>query len=346
MNLTLDINEALAVYRTLGGILNWVLLGLCAPTVACIAWQSTGRKPMTPKADRFLMWSVTAALGAGVLLVCYLHLAIYHSVPLKLPAEFAPMINRWISAMAKASPGGLAPYDLASPPRFFMPPWLENEKFLFWFFCYALMASLAYAKATTKSLRLLLQGLLAVQVLILTLATKVLTDPLPNFFSEVNQWFLPLSPMERLKVFMQLYPRMVFFYNAHYMWIHPPLLFISYAALTIFFAACVSMLLTGDREAELLGYTYASPGYIALTMGMLLGFPWALQAWGPNWWWDPKIASSIMMWVVFSTYLHARLYLSRRGMWSFVGWLGILCFAAMVFTICASYIFPGEHTVH
>ena len=31
-------------------------------------------------------------------------------------------------------------------------------------------------------------------------------------------------------------------------------------------------------------------------LGMLLGYPWALQAWGPNWWWDPKICSSLMMW--------------------------------------------------
>ncbi len=52
------------------------------------------------------------------------------------------------------------------------------------------------------------------------------------------------------------------------------------------------------------------------------------------------------MWVVFSTYFHARLYLSRRHMWRFTALLGILSFVAMVFTVIASYLFGGQHTVH
>ena len=150
--------------------------------------------------------------------------------------------------------------------------------------------------------------------------------------------------MDRVGLFMRMYPKMVFYYNAHYMWFHPPLLFLAYACITLTFVTSVFMLFRRELAIEKIGYDFAKFGYFMLTLGMLLGYPWALQAWGPNWWWDPKICSSIMMWALFSTYLHTRLYANKRGMWYFSSILGILCFAAMIFTFVSSFYFPGEHT--
>ena len=144
---------------------------------------------------------------------------------------------------------------------------------------------------------------------------------------------------------MGLYPRMIYYYNAHYMWLHPPLLFVSYALVQMTFLTSILMFFTRAKGIEAYGYACAKWSFFFLTIGMLLGYPWALKAWGPNWWWDPKIASSIMMWAVFSTYLHARLYLSKKGFWYILASLGVVCFVAVVFTFVASYIFPGEHTL-
>ncbi len=346
MILSPGLTKALDFYRVTGAMIHWTLLFLAVALGVILLCQVVSGRQWVWRAGFYLICICAVVLGAGVLLVCYLHMSIHQSVPLSLPPRLASMVNGWMASMAKGGSPSFPPYDPSAPPRYFMPPWLENEKYLFWFFCYSLMAVVAFIKTKSRLFRALVQGLLVLQVLILVFVVDPFQAPLPGFFSEIEQWFLPLAPMERIKVFMQLYPRMIFYYNAHYMWIHPPLLFISYAALTIFFAGCVTMLVTGSAEAEQLACAFARPGYIALTMGMLIGFPWALQAWRGNWWWDPKISSSIMMWMVFSTYLHARLYLSRRGMWSFVGWLGIVCFAAMVFTLAATYMFPGEHTVH
>jgi cytochrome c biogenesis factor len=151
--------------------------------------------------------------------------------------------------------------------------------------------------------------------------------------------------MERVGLFMRMYPRMVFYYNASYMWVHPPMLFLGYACITLTFATSVFMLVRRDEAIEIVGYAFAKLGFLLLTVGMLIGYPWALKAWGPNWWWDPKICSSIMMWSVFSTYLHARLYAGRKGMWYFTSVLSILCFIAMLFTLLSSLYFPGEHTL-
>ena len=86
-------------------------------------------------------------------------------------------------------------------------------------------------------------------------------------------------------------------------------------------------------------------GYILLTAGMLIGYPWAIEAWPENWWWDPKICSSIMMWLFYSAYLHIRIYSHKKLMWHFEAVLGVLCYVSLVFTYVMSYFFKGEHTL-
>jgi ABC-type transport system involved in cytochrome c biogenesis permease subunit len=125
---------------------------------------------------------------------------------------------------------------------------------------------------------------------------------------------------------------------------HPPMLFISYASLVITAAACVFMLRKREKVYDDIAYRYAKIGYILLTTGMLIGYPWAIEAWKDSaWWWDPKISGSIMMWVLYSAYLHARIYSGR--MWSATACLGIICFASLVFTYLLTYIVPGIHSV-
>jgi cytochrome c biogenesis factor len=207
------------------------------------------------------------------------------------------------------------------------------------------MALLAHIRLQHHRLRAILSLFLAVQVAILFFIANPFIKPLEKFFNEIAPWFaVGQSPMAKVGLFMKLYPKMIFYYNAEYMWFHPPLLFVSYACITVTFITSVFMLVKRDIAIEKAGYDYAKLGFFMLTLGMLLGYPWALQAWGPNWWWDPKICSSIMMWAVFSTYLHTRLYANKPAMWYFSSFLGILCFLAMIFTFLTSFFFPGEHT--
>jgi hypothetical protein len=207
------------------------------------------------------------------------------------------------------------------------------------------MALLVHFRLQSHRFRALLHLFFAVQIAILYFLADPFNSPLQKFFGEIAPWYSPgQSLMAKAGYFMRLYPKMVFYYNAEYMWFHPPLLFISYGAITIIFITSVFMLVKRDLLIEKIGYEYAKLGFFMLTLGMLLGYPWALKAWGPNWWWDPKICSSLMMWAVFSTYLHTRLYANKKSMWYFTSILGIICFLAMIFTFLTSFYFPGEHT--
>jgi len=326
------------------------LLLLVLAVLSCLCGLSGGvnltrQSPVLSRTTTILFVVTTLVFMAGFLWISWFHYHIYQNIALEIPANFAEMLNRQLTMMNKGAEYGLPLYNPDSPPRYVLPLWLENEKYYFWFMCYAVMALIAHLRLQQHRLRAALHILLAVQVAILFFKTDPFIDPLPKFFEEVGPWFsAQMAPGQRFGFFMRLYPKMTFYYNAHYMWFHPPLLFLSYACITITFVASVFMLVKRDPDIERMGYDYAKLGYFLLTLGMLLGYPWALKAWGPNWWWDPKICSSIMMWAIYSTYLHTRLYANKPVMWYFSSVLGIVCFLAMIFTFLTSFFFPGEHT--
>jgi hypothetical protein len=335
----------IALFSRAGNVLSGAVFA-CAMLLALTGVMHL-RRPQAGL-DRFagpLFIALILMTGVGFAWICWFHLQVYLQLPLELPARAADLLNRQLEIMNRGKPYGLPLYDPDSPPRYLLPLWLENEKYFFWFLCYAVMALVGHCRLRHPGFRAALSLLLAVQAGIVHWGANPFFQPLSKFFAEVGPWFTQdMTAFQRLSLFMQLYPRMQFYYNAEYMWFHPPLLFLSYACITMTFVTSVLMLAKREPEVEGLGYAYAKLGFFLLTLGMLLGYPWALKAWGPNWWWDPKICTSIMMWAVYSTYLHTRLYANKPFMWYFSSLLGILCFLAMLFTFVSSYFFPGEHT--
>ena len=333
------------IYSQVGSLLLLVLLisSLLSGMHGIVNLAS--KKPVWQRSSTVVLWLANILFAAGFLWICWFHYRIYLNLPLEFPENMVGWLNRQLNQMNSSASYNFPLYDAASPPRYKIPLWIENEKYYFWFMCYAIMALLVHIRLQNHRLRAVLSLFLAVQVAILYFSVNPFSNPLPQFFNEITPWFAAgQSPMIKAGLFMKLYPKMIFYYNAEYMWFHPPLLFVSYGCITITFITSVFMLVKRDVVIEKAGYDYAKLGFFMLTLGMLLGYPWALQAWGPNWWWDPKILSSIMMWAVFSTYLHTRLYANKPAMWYFSSFLGILCFLAMIFTFLTSFFFPGEHT--
>ena len=335
----------LALFSRVGAVIAWGLLLLSMFIGTSGLVNLVRPAPVLERRAGHLLLLLAVVFLAGFAWIAWFHWQLYLLLPLELPSVIAEHLNRQLAAMNQGAAYSLPLYDPAAPPRYLLPLWLDNEKYYFWFMSFAGLGLLAHRRLAHRRFRAVLHLLLAVQVLILFLAVDPFAAPLPRFFAEVGPWFTQnLPPGQRFALFMQLYPKQVFYYNAEYMWFHPPLLFLSYACITLTFITSLLMLARRETALETMGYGHARLGFFLLTLGMLLGYPWALKAWGPNWWWDPKICSSIMMWAVYSTYLHTRLYANRAFMWYFSALLGILCFLAMLFTFVSSFFFPGEHT--
>ncbi|MCZ7355962.1 MAG: cytochrome c biogenesis protein CcsA [Candidatus Methanoperedens sp.] len=267
----------------------------------------------------------TALYVLGFIFLIWFHIQIYTAVLIEYPAILRQMIP-------------------VENSRFVIPLWIESEKLYFW----AMTTSIFAMTIRRKDIISFLSLVLALFSIIIYFFSNPFKDPLPILNSEITAWYAGQvsGDVSIFQIAGTLYGRIEYYYNSTYMWLHPPMLFIAYASLIITFAACVYMLLRRDTLYDDIAYGFAKPGYILLTMGMLIGYPWAVEAWKDSaWWWDPKISGSIMMWVLYSAYLHAHIYVGKAKMWNVTACLGIICFASLIFTYLLTYIVPGIHSV-
>ncbi len=232
--------------------------------------------------------------------------------------------------------------------HFYIPVWIEDEKFFFW--TLILAGLVLFSRYKDRVWQTALGALLAIFGVLTFFTSNPFGEPLKDFHASYIRYSMTavanVDPAVKAQAYYPLYGKMVGFYNSEYMWIHPPLLFIAYATFAVAFMGGILMLTRRDDVYEKLGYSYAKAGFIVLTIGMLLGYPWALTAWsGEPWWYDAKINITLMMWVLYSAYLHARLYTHRRGMRVTTAVLNYLGFFGVVFTYVSTYLIPGIHSV-
>lgn len=119
-----------------------------------------------------------------------------------------------------------------------------------------------------------------------------------------------------------------------WMAVHPPMLFLGYAAFTIPFAAAIGNLLTHDKRWEAIATNWMRISWLFLTLGIGLGGFWAYEVlgWGAWFWsWDPVETSSLIPWITATAYLHAHLRY-RHGEYGFIApLLAIISFIMVVF---------------
>ena len=279
----------------------------------------------------------TILIALGFMVLMWFHFKIYNTIEVIYP--------EYVTSYMYQTSG----IELTSS-RFAIPLWIETEKLYFWALCLSLFTwqiSRKY-RESAKGIILSLNVILSLLVITTYLYSNPFTEPLPIVHSEITNWSQAIAaqnPQIVGQMAMQLFGRITYYYNTMYMWTHPPMLFIAYASLAVTFAACVFMLLKKDEVFDKIAYSHAKIGYLLLTVGMLIGYPWAVMAWDGDWWWDSKINGSIMMWVLYSAYLHTRIHLRKKGMWETTAILGIVCFISLVFTYLLTYIVPGIHSV-
>jgi cytochrome c-type biogenesis protein CcsB len=133
--------------------------------------------------------------------------------------------------------------------------------------------------------------------------------------------------------------------------IHVALAIISYGAFSVSFAAGVLYLIQPEEGKrglpkpallDEIGYRAVIFGFPLLTMVVILGAVWAQVAWGSYWSWDPKETASLLTWLVYGAYLHARVargWVGRRA-----AWLLMAGFGCVLLTFFGNLFFGGLHS--
>jgi cytochrome c-type biogenesis protein CcsB len=133
--------------------------------------------------------------------------------------------------------------------------------------------------------------------------------------------------------------------------VHVAVAIVAYGTFTVAFASAVLYLVNTDQgrrglpSRELLdeiSYKAVMVGFPFLTLTIVLGAVWANEAWGTYWSWDPKETASLVTWLIYGSYLHARVVRGWRG--ERAALLLIVGFAAVLFTYFGNYFFGGLHS--
>ncbi len=118
--------------------------------------------------------------------------------------------------------------------------------------------------------------------------------------------------------------------------LHPPTLFIGFAAFAVPFAWAIASLAGHGTQDEFelfkLARNWILLAWLFLTIGIVLGSWWAYEelGWGGYWAWDPVENSSLLPWLTATALLHcSRVYKPRT---SISLWLIILCL--LTFSLC------------
>jgi len=125
---------------------------------------------------------------------------------------------------------------------------------------------------------------------------------------------------------------------------------VAYGVLTIGFVAAVLFLVQNRRNSiwlpdkeilDVISYQSVVIGFPFLTLTIVLGALWADIAWGKYWSWDPKETASLVTWLLYAVYMHARIMRGWRGTKTAI--LLMAGFAAILLTFFGNYIFTGLH---
>jgi ABC-type transport system involved in cytochrome c biogenesis permease subunit len=120
---------------------------------------------------------------------------------------------------------------------------------------------------------------------------------------------------------------------------------LSYSLMTVAFVTTCSGMLVRDwgDDPEFFGrcrqasYAIARLAFPLLTFGMLSGALWAEEAWGIYWSWDPKETWSLVTWMLYLIYFHARFSPQTR---KYETLAQVFAFAALITTFIFVNVLP------
>ena len=144
--------------------------------------------------------------------------------------------------------------------------------------------------------------------------------------------------------------------RSYWLYIHVVTAFIGYAGFTVAFGGAVAYLIKEKLQERGFGkflpskdvldeITYKSIAIVfpVWTASIILGAAWANEAWGGYWSWDPKEVWSLIVWLFFGAYLHARQLMGWKG--KRVAWMVVFGFITVLICFFAiNLYFPGLHS--
>jgi heme exporter protein C len=125
---------------------------------------------------------------------------------------------------------------------------------------------------------------------------------------------------------------------------HIPLAWNAFLAFFIVFLFSIVYLVKRDAKWDRIASSSAHIGVVFTTLTIIAGSIWAKPIWGVWWTWDPRLTSTLVLWLIYVAYLLIRSYVpnSEQGA-RFGAVIGIVGFVDVPIVALAITLWPTEH---
>ena len=96
-------------------------------------------------------------------------------------------------------------------------------------------------------------------------------------------------------------------------YIHVPMAWIAFLAFFIVFLGSIMYLWKREAKWDVLASSAAELGTVFTTLVLITGPIWAKPVWGIWWSWDARLTTTLMLWLIYVSYLMLRSYSANRS---------------------------------
>lgn len=123
-----------------------------------------------------------------------------------------------------------------------------------------------------------------------------------------------------------------------------PMGWLSLLSLLIVFIGSILYLVKRESKWDILAHSSAEAGIIFTTLTLLIGAIWAKPVWGVWWAWEPRLTSTLVLWLLYLAYFMVRSLATEesRGA-TFAAVVGIVGFIDLPIIILTTTLWRGMH---
>ena len=108
---------------------------------------------------------------------------------------------------------------------------------------------------------------------------------------------------------------------------HVPIAIVSFVAFFVVFVASIGYLVTRKSKWDSVAHAAAEVGVVFVSLALLTGIVWARPVWGVWWTWEPRLTTTLILWLIYVAYLMLRSYVPNKSQGAlYAAGLGIIGF--------------------
>ena len=89
---------------------------------------------------------------------------------------------------------------------------------------------------------------------------------------------------------------------------HVPIAIMSFLAFFVVFIASLGYLIKRTPKWDAIAHASAEVGVVFVTLALLTGIIWARPIWNTWWTWEPRLTTTMILWLIYVAYLMVRSY--------------------------------------